>query len=90
MDLFSKTHRAEKRITAEVCVHHLWFDESSYEALGTQIKCNPAIKTAADREEALSDEESEESTSDEQQEARSTEETERSAEETPAETWRCG
>jgi len=50
MDLFSKTHRAEKRITAEVCVHHLWFDESSYEALGTQIKCNPAIKTAADRE----------------------------------------
>jgi dihydroorotase len=50
MGLFSKAHRSEKRITAEVCVHHLWFDESSYEALGTRIKCNPAIKTAADRE----------------------------------------
>lgn len=50
MGLFSKAHRSEKRITAEVCAHHLWFDESSYEALGTRIKCNPAIKTAADRE----------------------------------------
>ena len=50
MGLFSKGHRSEKRITAEVCVHHLWFDESRYEDLGTRIKCNPAIKTAADRE----------------------------------------
>lgn len=50
MSLFSKAHRAEKRITAEVCVHHLWFDESRYEELGTRIKCNPAIKSAADRE----------------------------------------
>jgi dihydroorotase len=33
-----------------VCVHHLWFDESRYEDQGTRIKCNPAIKTAADRE----------------------------------------
>lgn len=49
MGLFSKGHRSEKRITAEVCVHHLWFDESRYEDLGTRIKCNPAIKTAADR-----------------------------------------
>ncbi|MBT8103805.1 MAG: dihydroorotase [Gammaproteobacteria bacterium] len=49
MDLFSKAHRSEKRITAEVCVHHLWFDESSYEQLGSKIKCNPAIKRAADR-----------------------------------------
>jgi dihydroorotase len=39
-----------KRITAEVCAHHLWFDESSYATLGTKIKCNPAIKTAADRD----------------------------------------
>ena len=49
MDLFTSAHRSEKRITAEVCVHHLWFDESSYEELGSKIKCNPAIKTAADR-----------------------------------------
>ncbi len=50
MGLFSKGHRSEKRITAEVCVHHLWFDESRYEDLGTRIKCNPAIKKASDRE----------------------------------------
>lgn len=33
-----------KRITSEVCVHHLWFDATDYERLGNQIKCNPAIK----------------------------------------------
>ena len=49
MPLFSKAHRSEKRITAEVCVHHLWFDESRYEELGMKIKCNPAIKSAKDR-----------------------------------------
>ncbi len=49
MALFSKAHRSDKRITAEVCVHHLWFDESRYEDLGTRIKCNPAIKAASDR-----------------------------------------
>ncbi|MEL7186096.1 MAG: dihydroorotase [Pseudomonadota bacterium] len=49
MGLFSTAHRSEKRITAEVCVHHLWFDESKYDSLGPKIKCNPAIKTAADR-----------------------------------------
>jgi len=49
MGLFSKTPRNEKRITVEVCVHHLWFDESRYEDLGARIKCNPAIKTAEDR-----------------------------------------
>lgn len=36
----------EKRITAEVCVHHLWFDKNDYERLGSKIKCNPAIKDA--------------------------------------------
>jgi dihydroorotase len=36
----------EKRITAEVCVHHLWFDASDYELKGNLIKCNPAIKDA--------------------------------------------
>jgi dihydroorotase len=40
---------ASKRITAEVCVHHLWYEQSSYATLGAKIKCNPAIKTAADR-----------------------------------------
>jgi len=50
MPLFSTAHRSEKRITAEVCVHHLWFDESQYEQLGSKIKCNPAIKSAKDRE----------------------------------------
>ncbi len=49
MPLFSRVPRSEKRITAEVCVHHLWFDESRYEDLGTRIKCNPAIKAATDR-----------------------------------------
>ena len=49
MDLFSTAHRAEKRVTAEVCMHHLWFDETRYAELGSRIKCNPAIKTAADR-----------------------------------------
>ena len=50
MGLFSPAHRSEKRSTAEVCVHHLWFDESRYDELGSDIKCNPAIKSAKDRE----------------------------------------
>jgi dihydroorotase len=49
MAQFAKAHRAKKRITAEVCVHHLWFDESSYDELGALIKCNPAIKRVEDR-----------------------------------------
>jgi dihydroorotase len=53
MALFSPAHRSQKRITAEVCVHHLWFDETRYRELGTRIKCNPAIKRAADREALL-------------------------------------
>ncbi len=43
----------EKRITGEVCVHHLWFDDSYYDELGTKIKWNPAIKTKYDRESLL-------------------------------------
>lgn len=50
MPLFSPAHRSAKRITAEVCVHHLWFDESRYDELGALIKCNPAIKSRADRD----------------------------------------
>ena len=34
----------DKKITAEVCVHHLWFDAEDYKRLGNKIKCNPAIK----------------------------------------------
>lgn len=36
----------KKQITAEVCVHHLWFTANDYQQLGPQIKCNPAIKNA--------------------------------------------
>lgn len=43
----------EKRITAEACVHHLWFDSKDYEELGPQIKCNPAIKDAHHKKEIL-------------------------------------
>nr|MBC8411672.1 amidohydrolase family protein [Paracoccaceae bacterium] len=39
----------EKRITAEVCIHHLWFEESQYSEKGTHIKWNPAVKSADDR-----------------------------------------
>lgn len=39
----------DKRITAEVCVHHLWFDDSDYQNKGNFIKWNPAIKTANDK-----------------------------------------
>jgi dihydroorotase len=41
---------AEKRITAEVCVHHLHFSSDDYARLGNQIKCNPAIKASENRE----------------------------------------
>ena len=49
LELFEPGPVVDKRITAEVCTHHLWFDETSYATLGTKIKCNPAIKTTADR-----------------------------------------
>ena len=39
----------QKRITAEVCIHHLWFSDADYERFGTRIKWNPAIKSASDR-----------------------------------------
>lgn len=40
----------EKKITAEACIHHLWFDERSYEEKGTLIKWNPAVKSQKDKE----------------------------------------
>lgn len=51
MELFSNKLPLEKKlITAEACIHHLWFSDSDYRQLGTKIKWNPAIKTATDRE----------------------------------------
>ena len=41
----------DKKITAEVCIHHLWFSEEDYDTKGTLIKWNPAVKTAADRDQ---------------------------------------
>ncbi len=43
----------QKKITSEVCVHHLWFSDNDYKRLGTKIKCNPAIKTGKDRQSLL-------------------------------------
>jgi dihydroorotase len=40
---------SKKRITAEVCVHHLFFNENDYKTLGNLIKCNPAIKSEQDQ-----------------------------------------
>jgi len=50
MSLFSSAPVENKRITAEVCVHHLWFDDSYYKTLGNKVRWNPAVKSAADRE----------------------------------------
>ncbi len=40
----------DKRITAEACVHHLWFDQSQYDEKGALIKWNPAVKSVSDRD----------------------------------------
>ena len=51
MELFTnKIPLEEKRITAEVCIHHLWFTNDDYATKGNMIKWNPAVKTAADRD----------------------------------------
>jgi dihydroorotase len=59
MELFTnKIPLEDKKITAEVCVHHLWFTDEDYKTKGNFIKWNPAVKTAADRKalwEALND-----------------------------------
>ena len=59
MDLFrNDIPLAEKKITAEVCIHHLWFSDADYKEKGAFIKWNPAVKTAQDRDalwEALLD-----------------------------------
>lgn len=43
----------DKKITAEACIHHLWFDDSFYDSKGSLIKWNPAVKAASDREAIL-------------------------------------
>lgn len=51
-DLFSnKIPLKDKKITAEVCIHHLWFTDKDYDTKGTLIKWNPAVKTKEDREQ---------------------------------------
>ena len=49
IQLFSNASVKEKNITCEVCVHHLWFDETDYSELGNLIVCNPAIKKISDK-----------------------------------------
>ena len=53
LELFTKGEIQGKPITAEVCVHHLFFSAEDYATRGALIKCNPAIKTARDREGLL-------------------------------------
>lgn len=50
MQLFDAGPVKDKKVTAEVCVHHLWFEEKDYIAYGTRIKWNPAVKSATDRQ----------------------------------------
>ncbi|MBI6948263.1 dihydroorotase [Pseudomonas koreensis] len=50
LELFEDKPLTQKHISAEVCLHHLLFDDRDYPALGNLIKCNPAIKTQADRD----------------------------------------
>ena len=50
LDLFEPGPIGDKHITAEACVHHLWFNDQDYARLGNFIKCNPAIKTAQDQQ----------------------------------------
>lgn len=49
LSLFESVRLEDKKITAEVCIPHLWFDDSDYERLGNRIKCNPAIKSLTDK-----------------------------------------
>ncbi len=51
MELFTnKIPLEQKQITAEVCIHHLWFTDADYDAKGSLIKWNPAVKTQADKD----------------------------------------
>lgn len=50
LDLFTPGPLADKKITAEACVHHLWFTDADYDTKGSLVKCNPAVKTQSDRD----------------------------------------
>jgi dihydroorotase len=51
LDLFNnKLPVEEKKLTAEVCAHHLWFTDKDYKKLGSKIKWNPAIKSQSDKD----------------------------------------
>ncbi len=50
LELFSKDILENKNITAEACVHHLWFTDEEYKTKGSHIKWNPAVKSKADRD----------------------------------------
>lgn len=49
----NKTPLKQKRITAEACIHHLWFSDEDYKTKGAFIKWNPAVKTSVDRDAIL-------------------------------------
>lgn len=51
--LENKTPLKEKRITAEACIHHMWFSDEDYKTKGNFIKWNPAVKKATDRDAIL-------------------------------------
>lgn len=53
LELLDQGSRKEKRITGEVCIHHLWFNDEAYSSKGNRVKWNPAIKTEADRQALL-------------------------------------
>lgn len=50
LELLQQGDLKEKKITAEVCLPHLYYTDADYATYGTRIKCNPAVKTAADRD----------------------------------------
>ncbi len=50
LGLFEPGNVADKKVTGEVCVHHLWFNDTDYQKLGYKIKWNPAIKAKTDQE----------------------------------------
>ncbi|MEP6647496.1 MAG: dihydroorotase [Saprospiraceae bacterium] len=53
VELFDQGNIVDKRITAEACVHHMYYSEKDYIELGNQIKCNPSIKAEEDRKAIL-------------------------------------
>lgn len=53
LTLLNDAPLGSKKITGEVCVHHLWFDDNDYATYGNRIKWNPAIKTCGDRRALL-------------------------------------